>query len=209
MLYLEWRNPSLGLVFVPAGTHINTLFKALPLGCWPRKSSSKAIQGKWNWLGPTLWFFSSTHVYSYSYQSTGFVSLTRQDLICSTCELPIPHDWSYLCHYQSTTLPAESYWAFLFYMEKDCCKWHYKFCLTFISFSATARADQACWHRGHLQVLLLPGEGVGKALHRLWFVLSHLGLDGLRYLLNYWVDLFQKTMGLIDLIHLRGKTKEQ
>lgn len=161
------------------------------------------------WLGPTLWFFSSTHVYSYSYQSTGFVSLTRQDLICSTCELPIPHDWSYLCHYQSTTLPAESYWAFLFYMEKDCCKWHYKFCLTFISFSATTRADQACWHRGHLQVLLLPGEGVGKALHRLWFVLSHLGLDGLRYLLNYWVDLFQKTMGLIDLIHLRGKTKEQ
>lgn len=97
-------------MFVPAGTHINTLFKALPLGRWPRKSSSKAIQGKWNsgWA-PPYDFFPSTHIYSYSYQSTattGFISLARRDLICSTCELPISHAWNCLSHYQSTTLPV-------------------------------------------------------------------------------------------------------
>lgn len=62
---------------------------------------------------------------------------------------------------------------------------------------------------GHLQVLLLPGEGVGEALHCLRLMFGHFGLDGLCYLLDYRVDLFQKPMGLIDLIHLQGQTERQ
>lgn len=45
-LAVQGRDPALGLLFVPAGTSINTAFKAAPLGCWPGKSSSRAIQGR-------------------------------------------------------------------------------------------------------------------------------------------------------------------
>lgn len=61
----------------------------------------------------------------------------------------------------------------------------------------------------HLQVLLLSGEGVGEALHRLRFVFCYFWLDGLCYFLNYRINLFQKTMGLIDLVHLSGQKEKQ
>lgn len=61
----------------------------------------------------------------------------------------------------------------------------------------------------HLQVLLLSGEGVGEALHRLRFVFCYFWLDGLRYFLNYRINLFQETMGLVDLIHLRGQREKK
>jgi len=61
----------------------------------------------------------------------------------------------------------------------------------------------------HLQVLLLSGEGVGEALHCLRFVFCYFRLDGLCYFLNYRVNLFQKTMGLIDLIHLSGQREKK
>lgn len=61
----------------------------------------------------------------------------------------------------------------------------------------------------HLQVLLLPGEGVGETLHRLRLVFCHFGLDGLRYLLNYRIDLLQKPVGLVDLIHLNRQREKQ
>lgn len=60
----------------------------------------------------------------------------------------------------------------------------------------------------HLQVLFLSGEGVGEALHRLRFVFCYFWLDGLCYFLNYRVNLFQKSMGLIDLIHLSGQREK-
>lgn len=59
--------------------------------------------------------------------------------------------------------------------------------------------------RFHSQVLLLSGEGVGEALHRLRFVLCYFGLDGLRYFLNHRINLFQEAVGLVDLIHLSGQ----
>lgn len=40
----------------------------------------------------------------------------------------------------------------------------------------------------HLQVLLLPGEGVGQPLRGLGSVLGHLGLDGVRDFLEYGAD---------------------
>lgn len=61
----------------------------------------------------------------------------------------------------------------------------------------------------HLQVLLLPGEGVGEALHRLRFVFCYFWLDGLCYFLNHRINLFQKTMGLIDLVHLSRQEEKQ
>lgn len=61
----------------------------------------------------------------------------------------------------------------------------------------------------HLQVLLLSGEGVGEALHCLRLVFGYFWLDGLCYFLDYRVNLFQKAMGLIDLIHLSGQREKQ
>lgn len=74
------------------------------------RAAAKQSKANETLAGPHLMiFFPSTHIYSYSYQSTattGFISLARRDLICSTCELPISHDWNCLSHYQSTTLPV-------------------------------------------------------------------------------------------------------
>ena len=55
----------------------------------------------------------------------------------------------------------------------------------------------------HLQVLLLPGEGVGQPLHRLRSVLRHPGLDGGSDFLEHGVDLFQKAPGLVHVIQLQ------
>ena len=52
----------------------------------------------------------------------------------------------------------------------------------------------------HLQVLLLPGEGVGEPLGGLGPVLCHLGLDGVRDLLEHRVDLLEEAAGLADVI---------
>lgn len=54
----------------------------------------------------------------------------------------------------------------------------------------------------HLQVLLLPGEGVGQPLRGLGSVLGHLGLDGVRDFLEYGADLFQEATGFINVIDL-------
>lgn len=61
----------------------------------------------------------------------------------------------------------------------------------------------------HLQVLLLSGEGVGEALHRLRFMFCYFWLDGLRDFLNHRINLFQEAVGLVDLIHLRGQSKKR
>lgn len=57
----------------------------------------------------------------------------------------------------------------------------------------------------HLQVLLLPGEGVGQPLHGLGSVLRHLGLDGVRDFLEHRVDLFQEATGLVNVIQLQKR----
>lgn len=57
----------------------------------------------------------------------------------------------------------------------------------------------------HLQVLLLPGEGVRESLCGLGSVLCHLGLDGVRDLLEHGVDLSQEAPGLVNVIQLQGR----
>ena len=57
----------------------------------------------------------------------------------------------------------------------------------------------------HLQVLLLPGEGIGEPLCGLGSVLRHLGLDGVCDLLEHRVDLFQEATGLINVIQLGAR----
>lgn len=97
-LWVQGRDPALGLLFVPAGTSINTAFKATPLGCWPGKSSSTAIQGRrsFGWDLPHD-FFPCTHVYSCSCRSgidgkatSDFTALQRQGLVGTTC-VSCPH----------------------------------------------------------------------------------------------------------------------
>lgn len=65
------------------------------------------------------------------------------------------------------------------------------------------------WARrvSHLQVLLLPGEGIGEPLGGLGPVLRHLGLDGVRDLLEHRVDLFQEAPRLVDVIQLQTGRK--
>lgn len=58
----------------------------------------------------------------------------------------------------------------------------------------------------HLQVLLLPGEGVGESLCGLGSVLCHLGLDGVRDFLEHRVDLFQEATGLVNVVELQTRS---
>lgn len=55
----------------------------------------------------------------------------------------------------------------------------------------------------HLQVLLLPREGVGESLCGLGSVLGHLGLDGVRDFLEHGADLLQEAPGLINVVELQ------
>lgn len=57
----------------------------------------------------------------------------------------------------------------------------------------------------HLQVLLLPGEGVGEPLGGLGSVLRHLRLDGVCDLLEHRVDLLEEATSLADVIQLRTR----
>lgn len=97
-LWVQGRDPAPGLLFVPAGTSINTAFKATPLGCWPGKSSSRAVQGSrsFGWALPHD-FFPYTHIYSCSCWSgingkatSDFTALQRQGLVGTTC-VSCPH----------------------------------------------------------------------------------------------------------------------
>lgn len=56
----------------------------------------------------------------------------------------------------------------------------------------------------HSQVLFLPREGVGQALHGLWPVLGHSRLEGFHELPQHRVDLPQDAPGLVDGVDLGG-----
>lgn len=130
-LCVQGRDPALGLLFVPAGTSINTAFKVTPPGCWPGKSSSRAIQGRrsFGWALPHD-FFPHTHVYSCSRWSgidgkatSDFTALQRQGLAGTTC-VSCPHQINEIIlkfinpHLWLQVLP--SMW------RRDCYKPHYK-----------------------------------------------------------------------------------
>lgn len=61
----------------------------------------------------------------------------------------------------------------------------------------------------HLQMLLLPGEGVGQPLRGLGSVLCHLGLDGVRDFLEHGVDLFQEAPGFMNVVQLQMRPDGQ
>lgn len=87
-------------------------------------------------------------------------------------------------------------------------------CISHVMYHTAGSPQQGPQGRGkpggvggsHLQVLLLPGEGVGESLCGLGSVLCHLGLDGVCDFLEHGVDLLQEATGLVNVIELQTRS---